>query len=65
MWQREFFDAIQPHVENGVYINNLGDEGEARVAVASQTTIGLKDRYDPMNFFCLNKNIKSSALPLE
>ncbi len=65
VWTREFFEAMQAHVENGVYVNNLGDEGEDRVRAAYgpnyDRLVGLKRKYDSTNFFRLNQNIKTSA----
>jgi hypothetical protein len=31
---RAFFEAMQPYLEDSVYVNNLGDEGQGRVQVA-------------------------------
>ncbi len=47
----------------GVYVNELGDEGEARVREAYNPTtyerlVALKRKYDPENMFHLNQNIK-------
>src|SRR5829696_6765614 len=33
-WTRSFFEAMGPFFEEGVYVNNLGDEGEDRVKAA-------------------------------
>jgi FAD/FMN-containing dehydrogenase len=64
-WTREFFEAMQPFFEKGVYVNNLGEEGEDRVREAYGENYGrlvaLKDRYDPTNLFRLNQNIKPTA----
>jgi hypothetical protein len=30
-WPRAFFELTQPFFETGVYVNNLGEEGEDRV----------------------------------
>ncbi len=64
-WTRDFFEAMQPHVKNGVYVNNLGEEGDERVRAAYgpnyDRLVGLKRKYDPTNFFRLNQNIKPSA----
>ncbi len=63
-WTREFWKALQPFSIGGAYINfQSQDEGDDRV----QTTYGsaklkrlslLKRKYDPLNFFRLNRNIK-------
>ena len=62
-WARGFSDALQPHANGAMYVNFLGDEGEARVRAAygEQTYAKLariKGRYDPQNVFRLNQNIK-------
>jgi FAD/FMN-containing dehydrogenase len=65
-WTREFFEAMQPFLESGVYVNNLGEEGEDRVKEAYganyERLVALKDRYDPTNLFRLNQNIRPTAL---
>ena len=33
-WTRAFFGAMEPFLERGVYVNDLGDEGEDRVRAA-------------------------------
>lgn len=64
-WTREFFDAMHAEVERGVYVNNLGDEGEERVRAAYgpnyERLVAIKAKYDPTNFFRLNQNIKPPA----
>jgi hypothetical protein len=66
-WTRAFFDAMQPFFEEGVYVNNLGDEGEDRVQAAYGVNYGrlstLKEEYDPTNLFRLNQNIRPRAQP--
>ena len=64
-WTREFSEKMRPFVEEGVYVNNLGDEGDERVRAAYgqnyERLMALKNKYDPTNFFCLNQNIKPPA----
>jgi FAD/FMN-containing dehydrogenase len=64
-WAREFSAAMQPFSTGGVYVNNLGDEGEERVRAAYgenfQRLVALKQKFDPTNFFNLNQNIKPPA----
>jgi FAD/FMN-containing dehydrogenase len=60
-WTREFFDALQPHAGDHVYVNFLGDEGADRVRAAYgsnyERLVELKRAYDPTNVFRLNQNI--------
>lgn len=64
-WTRKFFEAMQPFLEKGVYVNNLGEEGEDRVKEAYgdhyERLAALKDKYDPTNLFRLNQNVKPAA----
>jgi FAD/FMN-containing dehydrogenase len=62
-WARALFQALQPHVPRGVYVNDLDqDEGAERVKHAYGENyprlVGLKTKYDPRNFFRLNQNIR-------
>jgi len=61
-WAAGFFAAMQSHAE-GVYVNFLQNEGEARVRQAYKPATferlaAVKAQYDPANFFCQNQNIK-------
>ena len=60
-WTRETFAAMEPHLADAVYVNNLGDEGQARVQAAYGANYGrlveVKRRYDPDNLFRLNQNV--------
>lgn len=60
-WAREAFDAMRPHLEDSVYVNNLGVEGADRVRAAYGSNYPrlaeLKRRYDPSNVFRLNQNV--------
>jgi FAD/FMN-containing dehydrogenase len=60
-WVRDFWTALAPY-HTGVYVNFLGDEGEARVHESYgedkyAKLRQLKRRYDPENIFRLNQNI--------
>jgi FAD/FMN-containing dehydrogenase len=64
-WTRDAWAALQPFSEQGVYVNNLGAEGDDRVRSAYgpnyDRLVALKSEYDPTNFFRLNQNIKPQA----
>jgi FAD/FMN-containing dehydrogenase len=64
-WARESFAAMQPHLENAVYVNNLGSEDSDRVHAAygsnHQRLADLKRRYDPTNVFRFNQNVSPAA----
>ncbi|MEW6729945.1 MAG: FAD-binding oxidoreductase [Acidobacteriota bacterium] len=64
-WTREFLEAMQPFLERGVYVNNLGNEGEARIRAAYgpnyERLVTIKNKYDPTNFFRVNQNIKPTV----
>lgn len=61
-WARDAWAALQPFSEQGVYVNNLGAEGDDRIRSAYganyERLAALKNAYDPTNFFRLNQNIK-------
>ncbi len=61
-WADELWRALQPSSSGGVYVNYLGNEGEARVRAAYGTNyerlVTLKNKYDPLNLFRFNQNIK-------
>jgi FAD/FMN-containing dehydrogenase len=67
-WARDTWAALQPFSEQGVYVNNLGVEGDDRVRSAYgenyERLVALKNAYDPTNFFRLNQNIKRSKMAL-
>jgi FAD/FMN-containing dehydrogenase len=60
-WVTEFAAALQLG-DAGVYVNFVGDEGEARVREAYpgatwERLTEVKRRYDPTNLFRLNQNV--------
>jgi FAD/FMN-containing dehydrogenase len=66
-WVRSTWDAIQPFVPGGVYVNELGDdEGDDRVREAYGPNYArlsqIKAKYDPQNLFHLNANIKPARV---
>ncbi len=61
-WTRDFATAMQPY-SRGVYVNEMGDEGEDRVKAAYtpatyERLVKLKNKYDPSNLLRMNQNIK-------
>ena len=59
---RRYARAVEPF-SSGVYVNALGDEGQAGIRRAYgagklEQLTALKDRYDPGNVFHLNHNIR-------
>jgi len=64
-WTRALFEAMQPHLEESVYVNNLGDEGPERVQAAYGENylrlVAVKRAYDPENLFHANQNIDPAA----
>lgn len=65
-WVRDMCAALAPFSTGGVYVNNLGDEGPARVRAAygvNWTRLSeLKAAYDPDNVFSGNQNIPATRL---
>ncbi|GAC1385114.1 MAG: hypothetical protein NVSMB42_04090 [Herpetosiphon sp.] len=64
-WTRTFATAMRPFAV-GVYVNELGSEGEERIRAAYSPAnydrlATLKQKYDPSNFFRMNQNIKPLA----
>jgi FAD/FMN-containing dehydrogenase len=60
-WVTRFASALSQG-DSGVYVNFLGDEGEARIRAAYPGSTwdrlaAIKARYDPTNLFRLNQNI--------
>lgn len=64
-WSRSVWTAMQPFSTGGVYVNNLGDEGEARIRAAYggnwSRLARVKAAYDPDNLFRINQNIRPAA----
>jgi hypothetical protein len=64
-WTRVLFEAMRPHLEESVYVNNLGDEGPRRVQAAYgehyPRLAAIKRTYDPDNLFRTNQNIDPST----
>jgi hypothetical protein len=60
-WVAEFYRAMAPLSTGAVYVNDLEDEGEARVRAAYGDKYDrlslIKRKFDPNNFFRVNQNI--------
>ena len=67
-WVRRCYQTAEPFLKPGVYVNYLGDEGEARVKAAYGVNYeqlrAVKTKYDPTNFFRLNQNITPGSRKL-
>ncbi len=63
-WARDAWSAMRRFSTGGVYVNNLGDEGDDRVRAAYgqnyRRLLALKRKYDPTNIFRSNQNITAS-----
>lgn len=66
-WVREAWERLRPHSNGASYLNYLGDEdsGDRLVRAAFSANydrmVEIKSRYDPMNFFRLNQNIRPAS----
>src|SRR5215831_785856 len=60
-WARDMHAVLRPFGMAGVYVNNLGDEGNERVKAAYgenyDRLVMLKRKFDPDNLFRLNQNV--------
>jgi hypothetical protein len=67
-WARACYGALEPYLEQGVYVNYLGEEGESRIRAAYgahyDRLAALKQKYDPTNFFHGNQNIRPTGKQL-
>ncbi|CCG04182.1 FAD-binding oxidoreductase [Blastococcus saxobsidens] len=65
-WARGLFEALRPHLQDAVYVNNLGAEGTDRVHAAYGPNLPrlaqVKQTYDPDNVFRMNQNIVPLAV---
>ena len=64
-WADALWSAMQSFASGGVYVNYLSNEGEERVKAAYGTNyerlVTLKNKYDPLNLFRLNQNIRPTV----
>jgi FAD/FMN-containing dehydrogenase len=64
-WTRELWQALRPYATGGIYVNDMGREEEdgadqvrAAYGVNYPRLAELKQKYDPLNLFRHNQNIK-------
>jgi FAD/FMN-containing dehydrogenase len=65
-WVRDLWSAMQPFSSGGFYINYEADTGLERVEAAYgpekyERLIAVKNKYDPVNLFRLNQNIRPTV----
>jgi hypothetical protein len=63
-WMRGFWNKVLPYT-SGFYVNNAMDEDHKRIeatyGINYARLLGLKNKYDPANFFRLNANIEPNV----
>jgi FAD/FMN-containing dehydrogenase len=61
-WTRDYWSALHPHSADGAYVNFLMDEGDERIASSyarnRERLEAIKAKYDPLNVFRVNQNIR-------
>jgi hypothetical protein len=66
-WVEEFYRAMEPLSTGAVYVNDLEDEGAARVRAAYGDKYRrlslIKLKFDPDNFYRVNQNIPPATQP--
>src|SRR5919199_991309 len=65
-WTREFMEAMEPFTIPGISLNFTSDQSEEKLKASfgfekHERLVGLKEKYDPMNLFRLNQNVKPMA----
>ena len=69
LWARELFAATGEHAAGGVYLNFMPEDEDDRVLAAYgdhwRRLSELKQRYDPMNLFRMNPNVRPRELAVE
>lgn len=65
-WARNIYETVRPHAIEGVYVNFLTEEETHRVQHAYGSNynrlVEIKNRYDPINLFRMNQNIRPTAV---
>jgi hypothetical protein len=66
-WAKEYWAALHPYSAGGAYVNFMMDEGEDRIRATYggnyERLVAVKTKYDPLNLFRVNQNIKPMAGP--
>jgi len=61
-WTKEYWTALHPFSAGGAYVNFMMEEGQERVQAAYgdnyERLTKIKAKYDPLNLFRVNQNIK-------
>lgn len=61
-WAREYWEALHPFSSGGAYVNFMMEEGEERVRASFRGNfdrlVEIKSKYDPLNVFSVNQNIR-------
>ncbi len=61
-WVRDYWLALHPHSAGGAYVNFMMEDAQDRVQAAYRDNYArlaqVKAKYDPMNLFHVNWNIK-------
>jgi FAD/FMN-containing dehydrogenase len=64
-WCKDYFDALHPYSAGGAYVNFMMDEGQERVQASFRDNYArlaaIKSKYDPMNLFRVNQNIRPAV----
>ena len=65
-WTREFMEAMEPFTIPGISLNFTSDQSEEKLKASfgfekHERLVALKEKYDPMNLFRLNQNVKPMA----
>jgi FAD/FMN-containing dehydrogenase len=64
-WCKDYFDALHPYSAGGAYVNFMMDEGQERVQASFRDNYerlaAIKHKYDPMNLFRVNQNIRPAV----
>jgi hypothetical protein len=64
-WGRAYYEALRPYSEEGGYVNFMSEDDQERVRSNYRQhyrrLAEIKKRYDPMNLFQLNQNIRPAG----